>query len=346
MDAAWLLLVAAVGFAAHRASLCNVRAVAELLQHRSAHLLGAFLGAALWATLVAGVLTLGDLHGARLAPAPRLGWLGSLCGAFVFGAGAAVNGGCSMSTLQRLADGEWAMALSLIGFVIGAATVQLASMPLLLAVAMPADPAPWPGWSSSTYGVLVPLGLWGIVETRRLVTGRAAGGLRTAWLQPAWKPRSAAAVMGIAGGLLYAVPGVWTYTNLLRAEAAAVFDGRHAPALHVTLALALFAGMALSSWQRGSFAPRRSWRVSSSLRHALGGLLMGAGGALVPGGNDTVLLSALPGLSVVAVGAYLAMLAGIASTLWAMTRLGLPTPAVPCASDRCADVATDAPGRR
>lgn len=324
LDAAWILLAAAVGFASHRASLCNVRAVTELLQHRSARLLGAMLGAALWATLVAGALTLGDLQGARSAPVRLAGWPGSLVGAFVFGAGAAVNGGCSMSTLQRLADGEWVMALSLIGFVIGAATVQLAALPALLAVAMPADPAPWPGWSSSTYWLLVPLGVWAIVEARRLVAGCAAGGLRTAWRQPAWTPRSAAAAMGLAGGLLYAVPGVWTYTNLLRTEAAAVFGGRHAGALHVAFALALFAGMALSSWQRGSFAPRRSWRASSSLRHALGGFLMGVGGALVPGGNDTVLLSSLPGLSVVAVGVYLAMLAGIASTLRAMKRLRLP----------------------
>ena len=40
--------------------------------------------------------------------------------------------------------------------------------------------------------------------------------------------------------------------------------------------------------------------------------------AMLPGGNDTLLLSAIPTLSLQAVAAYVALLAGIAIALWAM----------------------------
>ena len=49
---------ALIGFAAHRASLCNVRAVAELMTAGSAHMLWSLLQAMLWTTMLTGVLVL------------------------------------------------------------------------------------------------------------------------------------------------------------------------------------------------------------------------------------------------------------------------------------------------
>jgi hypothetical protein len=43
-----LACAALIGFAAHRASLCNVRAVAELMTSGSAHMLWSLLQAMLW----------------------------------------------------------------------------------------------------------------------------------------------------------------------------------------------------------------------------------------------------------------------------------------------------------
>lgn len=45
---------------------------------------------------------------------------------------------------------------------------------------------------------------------------------------------------------------------------------------------------------------------------------MGAGGALVPGGNDTLILVLIPTLSIQAVASYVALLADIASVLLSM----------------------------
>jgi hypothetical protein len=49
---------ALIGFAAHRASLCNVRAVAELMTSGSAHMLWSLLQAMLWTIMLTGVLAL------------------------------------------------------------------------------------------------------------------------------------------------------------------------------------------------------------------------------------------------------------------------------------------------
>jgi hypothetical protein len=77
------------------------------------------------------------------------------------------------------------------------------------------------------------------------------------------------------------------------------------------------AGMFLSTVQRGSFRmdwrPRRIW-----LRNLVGGLLMGLGLALTPGGNDALVLYGIPSLSPHALPAFLTMTLGIALGLWVM----------------------------
>jgi uncharacterized membrane protein YedE/YeeE len=83
------------------------------------------------------------------------------------------------------------------------------------------------------------------------------------------------------------------------------------------LLVAALTGMLLSTLQRGSFRldwrPRRIW-----LRNVCGGLLMGLGVALTPGGNDALVLYGIPSLSPHALPAFLAMVAGIALGLSAM----------------------------
>lgn len=62
---------------------------------------------------------------------------------------------------------------------------------------------------------------------------------------------------------------------------------------------------------------------------------MGLGAAVVPGGNDTLLLGGLPSLAVGAVGAYLSMLLGIASVLLVMRLARVPMPAIACSAEGC-----------
>ena len=78
--------------------------------------------------------------------------------------------------------------------------------------------------------------------------------------------------------------------------------------------MALLAGMVLSSKLRGGFAPRMQlagvWR-----QRLAGGCCMGIGGALLPGGNDTLVLGVIPALSLHGLTAYAALLAGVAIVL-------------------------------
>ena len=66
-------------------------------------------------------------------------------------------------------------------------------------------------------------------------------------------------------------------------------------------------------------------------------MLMGAGAAMVPGGNDTLLLNALPTLSMQAVGAYVAMLVGITTVLWLMRRAHMSMPPTHCTEAGCTE---------
>ena len=92
--------------------------------------------------------------------------------------------------------------------------------------------------------------------------------------------------------------------------------------------------MFLSAWQRGSL--RLRWRrVQTWPRHLIGGTLMGAGAVLIPGGNDTLILDSLPGLSPHAIPAFVALLFGIGVTLLLMRLLTGKTLKVVCSNDIC-----------
>src|SRR5262245_30790964 len=112
-----LLLTAMTGFAAHRASVCTVRAVLEIQHARTARMLTSFLKTALWAALVFGVLTWIAPEQSTLAvlePRPL-----AVAGGFLFGLGAACNGACSYSTLQRVADGDLWGLTTIVGMTVG-----------------------------------------------------------------------------------------------------------------------------------------------------------------------------------------------------------------------------------
>lgn len=328
-----LFLVAFLGFASHRASLCTVRAVAEIFSTRRAYILLSFAKAVLWVTAVSLLL-------AWLAPGHEIkyqshapAWV-ALIGGFLFGAGAAVNGGCSFSTLQRLADGEVWMLATLVGYCAGAAGWYAIDSAFAIAAAQPvssfpAEQGPWPL-------LLGLLWAWGAWELVRLWRERPRGiGIWQLVSADPYRLSAAALVIGISGGALYILHGSWTYTNTLRHEAAFLLGTESAPRVFQGLLfLALFLGMAFSSWRRGSFR-LRAQPAGNGLCHVLGGLLMGFGGAVIPGGNDTLILTGIPAFSTQALAIYLALLAGVASVLTVMRFFRGPTMRVDCTGDVC-----------
>lgn len=315
MDLLSLLPVFLIGFAAHRASLCSVRAIMQWLDDHKASVLISFLKAAAWSCLLTGVFVLLALPIKGVPVTHGVWWL-SILGGFLFGMGAAINGGCSLSTVQRLANGESAMLLTLTSFVFGAAVI-----PALDHLWPPHAVEPqvlW--WRQLTLGqqvaLVTVLTIWAL---RDLLLQWQRRDQRLTLLQRLTAPRYrlsfGALLIGVASALLFLLEGTWTYTNYLREQTRSwFFDGSAVSWLRSAMVLTLFAGMLTSSLHRGSFRwrwpDRHNWR-----RRVLGGFLMGAGGSLVPGGNDTLILVLIPTLSLQAMASYVALLAGIGTVL-------------------------------
>ena len=166
LDAIALLCALLIGFAAQRASLCNVRAVAEIIKTGNARMLSSLLQSVLWMATLTGVLVL--VFG--LAPKPVLarlpiGW--PLAGGLLFGLGAGVNGGCSLSTLHRLADGDVGMLVTLAGFLLGLCVwlaVPESGTPVSLMVVQ----SPWLRWPQLAPWLLTALLVWVLLRSRAL----------------------------------------------------------------------------------------------------------------------------------------------------------------------------------
>lgn len=313
------------GWAAQRASLCNVRAVADWIERRDGRMLATLLRASLWATAATGVLWAAGF--AKPAQAAPLGPAVALLGGLLFGLGAALNKGCSLSTLIRLAEGQWAMFLTLGGFALGAQIGFAVIAHLAAGGPVPAgDHAAWPGWTAAGPWWLLPLVAWALHDARRCGRHLRQDSLATPWWRRStWPLQQVAWVFGLAGAAMYGAYGAWTYTNLLRLQATGQPAAGAGP--QAALVAALLAGMAVAAWRSGAWSLRGPASWAAPWRHLFGGTLMGMGSVAIPGGNDSVLLAWLPALSLDGVVAFLGILIGIGGPVQMRHRLrSLPGP--------------------
>lgn len=323
-----MLMGALLGFSAHRAGLCTVKAVAEVLTVRRGHFLWSFVKSALWVmALTALAATIPVQTGLRHWPAGIL----SVAGGVLFGIGAGVNGGCTFSTLTRLMDGR----------LYALATVLMWPVGILVALRLlpgihDATPTPVPAGHLPVW-LSVPVGLVVLGELLRLLRRlRRAGSVRRFVAAPTYSLSAAAALVGGANAVLLMAWGPWSFTGTLLCAMEADTVARCGSSQWVPLLVlvAALSGMAFSSWQRKSFRLLRP-HPFEILRHAAGGLLMGFGAMLIPGGNDGLMLFGIPSLSPHAVPAYAGILAGIAAALLTMRAMGRTLPPVICDGDIC-----------
>jgi uncharacterized membrane protein YedE/YeeE len=319
-----------IGFAVHRASLCNVKAVAELLTSQRAHMLGSFFKTMFWVIAVTFVIEF-FLHPVSARPLHLWGFsLRALVGGFVFGVGAAVNGGCALGTLGRLGSGELRMLLTLLGLLAGLAGGGYAQVRRWL----PAPEGVDLGLSMSPVLAIVVtaiLFLWTLWELWQLWRKRdPASTWREQVLSPGYRLSTAALLLGVANGVLFALFGSWAYTRTARTAVNHVVMGRPGPEpLYWLLFAALLAGVVLSSLTNKSFS------FDPRLLNLLGGILMGVGVTLTPGGNDVLILHSIPGGSPHALPAYGALLVGTAAGLMVIRALGGSAVRIECTDDIC-----------
>lgn len=326
------LFAALLGFAAHRASICTVRAVAEVLSARTAFMLASIGKSALWVI----ALTVPFLWLMPAAVAPIAGWrltATSLTGGLVFGVGAAINGACAYSTMTRLMDGEVRMAFSIGGFAAGI-LVFLA----LVDAQWIARPAQAPALIGAVLAFALVLSLvllgWAVYELPRIWRKRPPDmRVHHLVLAPQYRLSTAALLIGMSSTVIFLLIGSPGYTITLQGLVQGMIGASAFPnAARWTLLLAVLAGMLLSTVQRGSF--RLDWRPQASwLRNILGGALMGLGTAMLPGGNDALILYGVPSFSPHALPSYIALLLGSAIGLLAMKHIGGVDTRVVCNND-------------
>ena len=339
-----LFLAGTVGFVADRSSICNVKAVEEVLTTRCAYMLGSFAKTVLWVT---GITIL--IVWLFEVTEPRhhsfvLGWP-SLLGGLLFGFGAVLNGGCALSTLTRLGNGNVGMIVALAGFVAGVVTYQLIGVPAMSL--SHARTAPWLDLNMNSARVLsLVICIWLLWESGRLLRTTPNMPVRKRILASAYRLSTAAAIIGLCNGILFALLGTWAYTHTLRRAAASFVDPASATPGLTSLSLlgwlffALVVGVIASAVHQRRFSlawkPRLRW-----LGYTTGGFLMGIGAALVPGGNDVLLLNSIPGFSPHALPAYIAMLAGIFFALIVYRSCGGQWLVVDCHGDFCRVIKRD-----
>lgn len=284
-----ILLALIAGVAIETGGVCAVRAAKEAADGR----VGQFASALMAATAAGLALVAARAGGAVEGVGHAAPALMAVTGALVFALGARLNGACAIGTVSRLAEGDLAYLGTLAGAALAASLVA-PTRPKLDAVV-------------PTLGAQ---GLWValmVLTTVGLVLAALRGGQR-----PAWR---SFVVVGVTGGLLAASGSRWAWIDL-------AYDLAHRAAINPHAALAggaLFLGAIAAAAWRGRLRLRLP-KARRLVRDTVGGALMMAGGLLLPGGNDGLVLYGVPGGSPRAVLGWAALLAALTAS-FAVPRL-------------------------
>jgi len=301
-----------MGYALNQGSTCAVTAARQVIDERQAHLLTGFGVAAAAAGLVWLPLAWFGGEQVHLAPERPVGW-GLILGAGLLGIGAVLNRACLLGSISRIGDGK----VRFLGLPAGLA-IGFAIADRLVPAPAATLPNPLAHPSEVGLGVLAAFGLllaagW-IWMKRRGDSGDAVR----------WPGRVAMVVLGVAGAILFAIAPGWTVADAVRLGIAPLHPtGLMAmvgtsPMMQGALGLTMFAllcaGAVTAGVRRQSFRFRRPSVVAVS-RSIGGGTVMALGASLVPGGNDTLLLAALPAATLSGLVAYLVMSAVVFALL-------------------------------
>ncbi|MBP0590796.1 YeeE/YedE family protein [Paraburkholderia sp. LEh10] len=302
-----VLCALAMGVAIRRGATCTVAAVNEIIDERKC--------GRLLAILFASVLVLGGLFIAKSLdalpslPAGSPVTRATLWGGLLLGLGASVNGACALGTIARIGAGQWSYVATPIGYYAGC---HIAARGLAAATPFPVHDSPALHAPASIVVLLVAVATTLAAcalrsrhagSTPSLPDTDPAGKNRASWL-----PHGATAAIGITFVLLFVLDGAWTYTDTLADLAQRGHVG--ATASRGLLSGALLLGAMSARITRAMRGDRvDGTRVTPALlvRCLSGGALMGWASLMIPGGNDSLVLVAMPLLRPYAWVAFAAM---------------------------------------
>jgi len=285
-----LLSVAVIiGYLAQRTGLCMIRGVTEFRAGKPTLLL-AMLSCGFCVWLYAPVAAVVGID----IPYIRYDWhIVFALGGLIFGLGTSANGGCSVSTMSRLARGDLHMIATVTGWVVG--WCLWLSWPFAYGRVTQLDTVSLP---MIVVGFVIWLGVayWAI---------RHSSASRRLWLT--------IMVIGLLAGLMFLLQPKWPPSDLVQHLASATLH-KQADAWPSTdrylILLALLTGMLVAAWITRRFVWQRIY-LQRMVLHLLAGTAMGLGASMAMGGNDTQLLLALPAASPAAMLAVVGMLTGI-----------------------------------
>jgi uncharacterized protein len=287
-----MLLTFLLGVVLSQVSLCAVAAVQQWMVARQ--------GTGLWRLLLAAsgagvvLLMLNRWAPERvLLPVDLPINAALIMGSVLLGVGALLNGACYLGSVLYVGGGNLNFLFTLAGLALGMRWTQQAS---------PADASTMVHTMAHTV-VMRPLWWLGLIAYL-LIASLAL------WLTRARRTVLWPLCAGALAGLVFAARPGWSYGQVIDSIAYADWRGMTWQANGA--ALALFAGVIAGSIHAGRWHWQRpvAGRV---LRCLCGGMLMGAGATLIPGGNDLLLLWSVPGLALYGGVAYAIMLATLAA---------------------------------
>ena len=292
------LIIAIIGYIAQRIGICLIRGIGQAIDGDPALLLAILLsGCWLWIYFFVSNYFGWANNLPRYAYHPIF-----LIGGFIFGIGAGINQACSVSTMNHLTRGNLSMMMTMVGWAIG--------WTLWMGLSLQSD------WDNEFYQtsehfsnqtiVLFFLPALAITLQRLIYKPEQ----RDLWF--------GILVFGLLATSLFLLQPNWPPSRLIQDMGGAIFspDVVDWPELQrYIMLMALSAGMWLAAIRNHEFR-FRMFTIKSILRHLPAGILMGIGGAMALGGNDSHLLLGLPTLSYASLAAVIGMLTGILVERW------------------------------
>lgn len=294
-----LVCVTLVGLLAHRVGICMVNAVRLTLSGQPS-LLAAILMSGLWV----GAYSVLANHNGWNQPFMRFDFHPIFAvGGFVFGIGASINQACSVSTLNQFARGNLSMLFAMAGWFVGwyiwdqfrttfSITFDYRQLPLL---------------NQQFVNILFALS---VLLTLLIILIFPKE--RERWLS--------VSAIGLLVSALFFIEPIWAPSRLVQDLGLSVVEGKTVPSFYrIELAVMMLIGMWISVMIYRD--KRFRWpTIPKVIRHSFGGIMMGIGGAIALGGNDSQILMGMPSLSFGAMTAIAFMLLGIAFEQFLYTR--------------------------
>lgn len=283
-----LILAWLIGYMAQVTGLCLVRGVSDLMQGQPVRIL-AIITSGFWLCVYLPLLDNTEIL--TLLVRHEFHWT-YLVGGLIFGLGAAVNGGCTVSTVSRFSSGDLAMMFTMIGWLAG-----------------------WVLWESTGFdfeprelGPPHPLLAWLPVVGLLVIT--IIFYVKSSFRWPLW---NGVMLVGVISGALFSLQPEWPPSNFLRDLSLGILHQSTTglPSIErIWITALMLLGMNIGALYYKKFA----WvavNLHAVAKHLAAGVLMGLGASLSLGGNDIQILLAVPAISPGGFTALTGMVGGV-----------------------------------